>query len=171
MTICCKNRMHYFGKIINGKMCLNALGEYTWNCWNQIPQFHPHVVIDEFVCMPNHIHGILIIDDPVGTHYMRPRENINIREPKTDIWQWNNNNTHINMDACNASLQCVSESLWSIVRGFKIGVTQFARQHNIPFQRQSRFYDCIIRDAWSYNRIKQYIKNNPKNWKEDRFMW
>lgn len=77
-------------------------------------------------------------------------------------------NVYNNMDACNASLQCVSESLWSIVRGFKIGVTQFARQHAIPFQRQSRFYDCIIRDAWSYDRIKQYIKKNPKNWKEDK---
>lgn len=85
--------MHYFGKIINGEMVMNALGEYTQVCWDKISAFHPHVIIDEFVCMQNHIHGILIIGETVGTHYMRPpishyirpRDNTNNHGPHTHI--------------------------------------------------------------------------------------
>lgn len=163
ITICTKNRTHYFGDIVNGVMMVNDLGKHTYHCRQQIQTFHPHVIVKEYVCMPNHIHGIIT----VGTHYMRPiiRHNKNIHS-RNDC---NPVDGCDPMDGCNPSLQCTSESLGSIVRGFKIGVTQYAYQHAIPFQRQSRFHDHIIRDQLSYERITQYIQNNPKNWKEDRF--
>jgi len=171
VTICTKNRDYYFGEIVNWSMVLNELGSVTKYCWDQIPLFHPHCVIDEFVCMPNHIHGIIIIGESVGksvgvivgTHYMCP------------------NTIPKKKDGCNPPLQkqtitqpiqqwqCVSESLWSIVRWFKIGVTKYAKQQNVPCVRQSRYHDHVIRNAWEFDRIRYYIQNNPKNRKEDRF--
>ena len=73
-------------------------------------------------------------------------------------------------DRCNLSLQSIrpkSESLSSIVRGFKIGVIQFANKNNILFKRQSRFNDHIIRDQQSYDRISYYIQSNPSTRDED----
>jgi putative transposase len=60
-----------------------------------------------------------------------------------------------------------SKNLASIVRGYKIGVTKYARKNNIPFQWQSRYYDHIIRDEISLNKIRQYIIQNPLNWQTD----
>lgn len=158
VTICTKNRVHYFGEIADGFMKLNALWKYTYTCWKQIEMFHPHVAVDAFICMPNHVHGIITIGELVGTHHMR------------HIFNHRPISNH-QKDGYNPSLQlqCLSESLWSIIRWFKIGVTQYAKQNNLPFERQSRFHDYIIRDQCVYDRIVQYIKNNPQNWKEDRF--
>ena len=65
ITICTKDREHYFGEIQNEEMILNKLGEYTRQYRNNIPNHHPYVDIHKFVCMPNHIHRILIIRDHV----------------------------------------------------------------------------------------------------------
>ncbi len=60
-----------------------------------------------------------------------------------------------------------SQNLASIIRGYKTGVTKDARNHNIDFAWQSRFHDHIIRNNAAYQRIKNYIINNPKNWNGD----
>jgi len=59
--------------------------------------------------------------------------------------------------------------LASIVRGFKIGVTKYARQHQIPFVWQERYYDHIVRDAAEFERIRKYIVENPQKWSADKF--
>ncbi len=69
ITICTKNRKHYFGKIVNKKMQLTELGQTAYECFQEIPKHFPFVVLGEFVIMPNHVHGIIIIDkqdDVVG---------------------------------------------------------------------------------------------------------
>ena len=144
ITICTKNREPYFGKIENEMMGLSQIGCQVWTCWTAIPQFFPFVILDEFVVMPDHVHGILFI-----------------------------NKTKPNVETQNfASLQNrkitnkfgpQSENLGSIVRGFKIGITKFAREYNPHFAWQPRYHDRIIRDENELNRIRQYIKNNPKN--------
>jgi REP element-mobilizing transposase RayT len=62
-----------------------------------------------------------------------------------------------------------SKNVGSIIRGFKSSVTTYARTNNINFKWQDRFHDHVIRNAEEYFRISKYIKNNPKNWKGDRF--
>jgi len=62
-----------------------------------------------------------------------------------------------------------SKNLSSILRGYKSAVTTYARKNNIEFEWQTRFHDHIIRSAGAYERISTYIKNNPSNWKEDKF--
>jgi REP element-mobilizing transposase RayT len=72
VTICTKNREEWFGQIDGEKMILNKCGEIAKNFWVQIPKHSRNVSLDEFIVMPNHIHGILII---VGNAYMRSLQN------------------------------------------------------------------------------------------------
>jgi len=60
-----------------------------------------------------------------------------------------------------------SKNLASIIRGFKIGVTKYAKKRNIPFQWQPRYYDKTIRDEKALNNVRQYIVQNPLNWHKD----
>jgi len=97
VTICTKDRMHYFGEIDGGEMVLNDLGRYVLHCRNEIPNYFDHVEIDTFVCMPNHIHGIIVIRNPVGTRIRvrshqtgtdeRTRTQICVPTPRTDNFQ------------------------------------------------------------------------------------
>ncbi len=72
VTICTKNREEWFGKIESGKMILNKFGEIAKSFWMEIPRHFKNVALDEFIVMPNHVHGILII---VGNAYMRSLQN------------------------------------------------------------------------------------------------
>ncbi|MBS4012129.1 MAG: hypothetical protein KGZ97_00005 [Bacteroidetes bacterium] len=64
ITICTQNRVHYFGEVNNGKMVLSNLGVIAYHFWNEIPNHCPFVELGNFIVMPNHIHGILILDKP-----------------------------------------------------------------------------------------------------------
>jgi putative transposase len=67
ITICCQNRMHRFGEIIDGEMKLNDNGEIAHRVWQELPQRFKHIEIDVFQIMPNHVHGIICIGNSVGT--------------------------------------------------------------------------------------------------------
>jgi len=60
-TLCTKERVHFFGKVTDGKMVLNRWGKFAQKCWLEIPYHFPNVILDEYAIMPNHIHGIIII--------------------------------------------------------------------------------------------------------------
>jgi putative transposase len=62
-----------------------------------------------------------------------------------------------------------SENLASIVHGYKIGVTKYARQNQIPFAWQARYHDRVIRNAGEHERISQYIRTNPQKWADDTY--
>ncbi len=146
VTICTKGREHYFGEIGNdengdSKMYLSQIGEMADECWRAIPQHFPHVQIPLWVVMPDHIHGIVIIDDIVETQNFA---SLHDNDPNKFGPQ--------------------SKNLASVIRGFKIGVTKFARQNNISFAWQSRYFDRIIRDTAEMNRIAEYIENNVAEW-------
>jgi REP element-mobilizing transposase RayT len=69
ITICTHMGLSYFGNITNGKMILSESGQIAYNLWYEIPEHFSFVSLDEFVVMPNHVHGIVIIQSPtaVGT--------------------------------------------------------------------------------------------------------
>ena len=75
VTVCARSRRSAFGEIEGGKMCLNALGALTEERWREIPGHFPDAGLDEFIVMPNHIHGIVIIGEANCSGrgaYMRP---------------------------------------------------------------------------------------------------
>ncbi len=160
VTVCTQNREHFFGEIRDKKMIPNACGKTTQKCWHEIPDHFPHARIDEFVVMPNHVHGIIWIENEIKNHNHSvgnknfcslPRIQ---RESQNKIsWQTK-----------------LSRSLSSIIRGFKIGVTKWCRDNEPKksFAWQKSFHDRIIRNDEELNRIREYISLNPMNWKNDR---
>ncbi len=154
VTICTKDRECYFGQIDNQILRLNSLGIMAGHCWNQIPHHFPFVKLGQFIVMPNHVHGIIVIDKnspSVETQYFASDCAIS----KTQDQQSKN------------KFGPQSGNLASVIRGFKIGVTKAARELNKTFFWQSRFHDHIIRDGDSWNRIADYIENNPTIWDQD----
>jgi REP element-mobilizing transposase RayT len=152
VTICTKNRESYFGEIIEtqnlASLQMTKIGKIAENYWLEIPNHFPFVVLDKFVIMPNHIHGILAIDHPdVETQHVETQNLASLRKQNTFGPQ--------------------SKNLASIIRGFKIGIKKYASMNNIAFAWQSRFYEHIIRTDKDLNRIRQYIIDNPGNWKTD----
>jgi REP element-mobilizing transposase RayT len=166
ITICAKNREHFFGKIINDKMRLSPIGAVTQKCWQEIPKHFPNVNLDEFIIMPNHIHGIInIVGNNAGNNNYCSLQR--------------RNNNHGGEQKCREQIflfptAAVWQTKWarsvsSVVRGFKIGVTKWCRQNNYQyFVWQKSFYDHIIRNEKSLNKIREYIINNPLKWDLDR---
>jgi len=76
VTICTHERGYFFGEIENGEMILNDIGKIAYQCRIDIPKHFPHVTLDEFVVMPNHVHGVLMVNLPGGgdvpVHIPRP---------------------------------------------------------------------------------------------------
>jgi len=63
VTVCTQNREHLFGKIEKGEMQMNDAGQMVEFTWADLPNHNPHIVLDEFVVMPDHVHGIILITD------------------------------------------------------------------------------------------------------------
>lgn len=128
VTICSKNRTHFFGKIENGKMQLSHAGIIADVFWYEIKNHFPMVELFAFVVMPNHIHGII---------RLLPSEQ--------------------------------QSSLSTIVGSYKSAVTKHCNRLSLPHEWQTRFYDNIIRSEQDFERIENYIRNNPANWPTDKF--
>jgi putative transposase len=143
VTICCHDNQKLFGSICNGQITLSAIGEISSQYWSEIPLHFPHVKLDEFVVMPNHIHGLIILDySLIGSRhgvtlqskFSRPTKNsvsVIVNQYKSSVKRWCNKNGHCD------------------------------------FQWQSRFYDQIIKNEIAIDNIREYIQNNPRNWTED----
>jgi len=162
ITICTANRVHDFGEIAGGTMVLTPVGQAAVDCWNEIPAHFPFVVLDGFVVMPNHVHGILVIDKPDDHPDATVVETQNFAS-----LQWPPEQSEPPQPPNRFGPQ--SQNLASIVRGYKIGVTKFARLNNLPFVWLARYHDHVIRNPNEHERIRQYILTNPQRWAEDKF--
>ena len=160
VTICTKDRELYFGDIINEKMRLSRIGRAVERFWLEIPKHFPFVELDEFVIMPNHIHGIIEI--------ARDAEIQNVGTQNVGTQNVGTQNFVFLQEEYQNKLGPQSKNLSSIIRGFKIGVKKFCTNNNVIFAWQSRFYDRIIRNEKELNNIRQYIIDNPLKWELDR---
>jgi len=155
VTICTANRELYFCDIINGEMQLSEIGNMANKFWKEIPEHFPFVELDEFVIMPNHVHGIIIINKPNDGECIDKR---NVKTPNLGV-----STTAI------ASKKWKPESLGVIINQYKRICTINARKIHADFVWQSRFHDHIIRNDDSLQRIRDYIINNALRWIEDKF--
>jgi putative transposase len=147
ITLCTKARQCLFGDIIKGEMRLNYLGCIASNCWLAIPEHFPHVELDTFVVMPNHLHGILIINDtPVRAQQCCTPTKEQFGKP-------------------------VSGSIPTVIRSYKSAVTKRinaicnAKGTSLIWQRD--FYEHITRNQECLQNVRQYILENPLCWAED----
>ena len=171
ITICTGNRKHFFGEIENNDnqktMVLNEIGIFAENFWIEIPKHFPFVELGNFIVMPNHIHGILIINSLQNDN----ENSLQCNESNKKLKTINNESLQCN-DSTNTYFSEISPksgSISTIIRSYKSVVTKNARFINSHFNWQSKFYDIIIKNAISFERIQTYIENNPSNWKEDKF--
>ncbi|WP_259016563.1 transposase [Emticicia fluvialis] len=144
VTICTKNKKYYFGNIALGQLTSTEIANIAHAEWFKIQELRPDMNIElgEFVIMPNHIHGIIIIG----------RNDFNKSIPNAETKN---------------QFSVQSKNLASIIRGFKGAVTSYARKNSIEFEWQSRYYEHIIRSETEYLKIRQYIIDNPFKWNED----
>jgi len=175
VTICTAHRECYFGNVIQtqnvvetqnfaslqAKIELSEIGEMADLFWNEIPNHFPFVELGEYVVMPNHVHGIIIIDKPNGGN----GNAIGNATVETQNFASLRPQHHHQVNAFGPQ----SQNLASIIRGYKTGVKKYATINRIDFAWQSRFHDHIIRNNDSLQRISNYILNNPMNWAEDKF--
>ena len=163
VTIVTSNRQCLFGAVEDGDMILNDGGTFARKCWIEIPNHFPHARLDEFIIMPNHIHGIIFIGDiNVGVQNLEPLQKI---EPQHEIESLQNIES---LRKQNKYQKIIPRSIGSIIRGFKIGVTKWFR-HNTEVYNvwQRNYWEHIVRDENELNRIREYIINNPWKWELD----
>ena len=162
ITICTQNREHFFGDFMDSEFITSEIGTLAEKYWMEIPQHFPYIELGNFVVMPNHVHGILIIDKNVKTLQC----NVSKNESPVETLHCN---VSTNKNKQMANISPKSGTISAIMRSYKSVVTKNARFIHADFGWQPRFHDHIIRNVPEWERIQTYIENNPMNWKEDKF--
>lgn len=163
VTICTNNRQHHFGEIRDGIMGLSIPGCVAWHFWCDLPHHHPNVVLDEFIVMPNHLHGIVGITSKNDNEPPKPVVGtLHATSLRNDPPEQNSGNRM-------SDISPKSGSLSVILRSFKSAITRWCNSHDYEyFGWQERFHDHIIRNEQSLNKIRRYIRDNPFQWDIDR---
>ncbi|MDH7462360.1 hypothetical protein QEG73_13760 [Chitinophagaceae bacterium 26-R-25] len=149
VTICTRKHFHYFGSIVKSDdtayLQKSSIGQFAEETWFETPSLRADMNIElgEFIVMPNHIHGIIMIG---GNEYNRKLQDWtpNIFGPQR-------------------------HNLSSLIKGYKAAVTSYAKKLGKEFGWQERFHDHIIRTQQSFYSISNYIINNPNKWEKDKF--
>jgi putative transposase len=142
VTICVSAKRFLFGRLLGGQMRLNEYGQAVQACWSGLPDHYVSVELNAFVVMPNHVHGVIVITD-VGAG-LRPARKGSIHKP---------------------------HALPEIMRAFKAFCSRGINDmRGTPGARvwQRNYYEHVIRDEQSLNRIREYILANPERWDLDR---
>lgn len=159
ITICTKDRQHFFGEMKNSRLLISPAGAIAYVLWHEIKNHSANVELGEFVIMPNHVHGIIILDADatvVGTGHALSLRHALSQQPQKTPGQKRYQNQGKN-------------TVSSIIGSYKSAVTKNCNRLGLEFAWQSRFHDHIIRNTESFHRISNYIRNNPFTWADDKF--
>ena len=149
VTICTQDRLFVFGDIAEKKMKLNKWGLIVEQCWHDLVKHYTGIELDAFVIMPNHVHGIIVITVVVTVIH-------NVGDG------FKPSPTGTGETKCHG--------LTEIVRALKtFSARKINEQRNTQGQKvwQRNYYEHIIRNEISLNKIREYITNNPRNWHTD----
>lgn len=164
VTVCTQNRLYLFGEVAHGYMRLNDAGFMVQRVWDELPQYYPGVDIDEFVVMPNHIHGIIVLSNaPVGAGPRACPDNAALSSLGQQSRQPRQQSDEV-------------IGLPDVVHRFKSFTTDRYRRGVgesgwTPFPGrlwQRNYHEHIIRDEDALYQIRRYIMNNPMRWTIDR---
>lgn len=156
VTICTKDKECLFGEITHGKIKTNSAGEMIQKWWIELINKFGNIELDEFIIMPNHMHGIIFVNIVGATLCARP-DLMNGQYQK------------------NGQPRRVAPTLGNIMDWFKTMTTNdyIACVKNYGWPRfngklwQRNYYDHISRSEKELNKIREYIIHNPLNWQED----
>jgi REP element-mobilizing transposase RayT len=152
VTLVTMQRALLFGKIADDAMCPSSYGQIVQDVWAGLPQHYPHVTLDSFVVMPNHIHGIIFFADNADTAADADAADVGAGFKP----------------AC--PVPAIRHGLPELIRAFK---TFSARRINEARHTpgisiwQRNYYEHVTRNERSLNAIREYIVNNPQRWAED----
>ncbi len=154
ITLVAHNRENLFGEIVDGEMQLNEIGDLIAEEWSRSTEIRKEIELDEWVVMPNHLHGIVVINAgpdetrEVGTHGVGATGRSPLQSPRGPA----------------------RHSLPSFVAGFKSATTKrintMRDTQGAPVW-QRNYYEHIVRSDNDLDRIREYIFNNPFNWESD----
>ncbi|HOY32887.1 MAG TPA: hypothetical protein PKW80_13495 [Bacteroidales bacterium] len=179
ITVCTQNMEMLFGNIVNKTMKLSDAGKCVSDEIEKLPTYHPRVILDENIVMPNHIHMIIELGDYFFNNEIAGQIH-EFDQRDIDNHEYNKIIDAINAAGCLANKDVLKQYrklrrrmlIPMIIGKLKM---QTSKQINIlnktPQNKnwQIDYYDHIIRDDQSYWNIKNYIKNNPARWNEDKF--
>ena len=177
VTICVKNRLHLFGDVCDGEMVLNEYGKIANDEWQKIPKRYPNVSLGVFQIMPNHIHGIIALNDNSKNHVgatlaVARAGGCDKRHQRAD--GNDNQRAGVTIDA-RAGASPAPTTVGQIIGAYKSLVTirclEIFKSKNKYMGKlwQRNYHEHIIRNNHSHKFITNYIINNPKTWEKDRF--
>jgi REP element-mobilizing transposase RayT len=166
VTICAQDKMHLFGAIEKGRMHLNDCGIIVAESWDWLAAQYDYVALDEYAVMPNHFHGIIVIAGGDGMHTAAIHGRDGSRTAPTMPAAIVTDPAH------SGRAETVRRKpLGRLIGAFKTVSTKRINEHRgtsgAPVW-QRNFYEHVIRDEASLNRIRQYITDNPLHWEFDR---
>ncbi|WP_457654477.1 transposase [Rhodocaloribacter sp.] len=190
VTICVEGHVCRFGTIQSGRMRLSAEGRVARDCWLALPDHFDRAVLDAFVVMPNHVHGIVFLMGPPptcapsrtddtrtfgGRNADDTRTNVGARHavplPGIPRPPWPPSNA-VPAPGVERFGRPVPGSLPTLVRSYKSAVTKrINAMTGTPGARlwQRNYYEHVIRTDDALRRIRWYIAQNPARWRQDRF--
>jgi putative transposase len=151
VTICTQAKEHLFGHIVEGDMHRSELGDYAARCWEWLAQQYAYIDLDEWIVMPNHLHGIIVITDRRSDSGGTP-------------------GTNGKAGGASRSAPTTRKPLGRLVGAFKtVSTDRINERRGTPARLlwQRDFYDHIIRDDDELNKIREYIRTNQLRWKTD----
>ena len=161
VTIVTAGRECLFGEVVDGEVRLNWEGQVARREWARLARRFPHVQLDAFVVMPNHIHGIIIITGDGCRGTASPTDNLTADGSAVPLRE---------LPAARQDERFgkpVPGSIPTIVRSYKSAVTLRINAGRGALVWQRNFYEHIVRNDESLDRIRQYIIDNPTRWDDD----
>ena len=155
ITICVQDRRCLFGGIENEQMILNDFGTISYLQWGKLPERFSNMELDVFQIMPNHMHGIIILTDPVGATLAVAQNTAGTGASPAPTRKWVG-------DIVGAYKSLVAKDCLEIFK-------QKNPDEMMGKLWQRNYHEHIIRNEQSYQRVSEYIMNNPAKWKDDKF--
>ena len=162
VTVCAASHVCLFGTVVAGEMRLNAYGQIAEREWRRTAEMRTAVTMDAWVVMPNHVHGIVVIEaaddsELVDESRMAGDRRSPLRSGRSTI---------------PVARGPAKASLGALIAGYKAAVARSInelRGTNQPAIWQRSYYEHVIRNDEDLQRIREYIVNNPARWSDDRY--
>jgi len=158
LTMVTFQREHLFGEIVEGTMQLNKAGEIVQEIWESLSVRYPNIILDEMVVMPNHVHGVVFVDDNLVAEVVAEVHELPLQRENETPEEYR--------------LRRRKMLIPKVVGYFKMNsakaINKLLDSEGIPVW-QRNYYDHIIRSEKELDRIRKYIYYNPQQWENDDY--